>query len=87
MQWSIPQNAGVHVFAIGISNNVDTDELRVLVDRSEDMIIARSFADLVPIVKGLVKITCRRAGMYVLMHARNMYTKCMFKMFKHGASL
>lgn len=41
---------------------MDRNELRVLVDREEDIITAHSFSDLTPLVKELARTACTKSG-------------------------
>ena len=56
------QKAGIRVVVVGIGSHVDRRELQVLVDGPDDVIIARSFSELIPLLKGLTRMTCQ-AGM------------------------
>ena len=52
---------GVQVFAIGIGSEVDTDELRLLVQREED-VRRTTFEDLEGIVADISTVACRAAS-------------------------
>ena len=53
---------GVQVLALGIGSGVNPDELRLMVERDEDVLLAKSFDDLLVKVNSLVKSTCDAAG-------------------------
>ncbi len=56
------RKAGVQVIALGIGSGVNPDELRLLVEKDEDVLIAKTFQDLLDRVGGLIKPTCDLAG-------------------------
>jgi len=53
---------GVQVLTLGIGSRVNPDELRLMVERDEDVLLAKSFDDLLVKVNSLVKSTCDAAG-------------------------
>lgn len=56
------RKAGVQVLALGIGSGVNPDELRLIVEKEEDVLIAKSFQDLLDRIGGLIKSTCDLAG-------------------------
>lgn len=56
------RKAGVQVLALGIGSKVNPDELRLIVEKNEDVLLAKSFEDLIQRVGSLIKSTCELAG-------------------------
>ena len=56
------RKAGVRVLALGVGSGVDAKELRLIVERDEDVLLAKSFSDLIDRVGGLIKSTCNLAS-------------------------
>ena len=56
------RKAGVQVLALGIGSSVNPDELRLLVEKDEDVLLAKSFTDVLVKVNSLIKSTCGLAG-------------------------
>ena len=60
------RKAGVQVLALGIGSGVNPDELRLMVERDEDVLLAKNFDDLMVKVNSLIKSTCELAGKFPL---------------------
>ena len=56
------RKAGVQVLALGVGSGVIPDELRLIVEKDEDVLIAKSFQDLLDRVGSFIKSTCYLAG-------------------------
>lgn len=56
------RKAGVQVLALGVGSGVNPAELRRIVERDEDVLIAKSFQDLLERVGSLIKTICYLAG-------------------------
>ena len=56
------RKAGVQVLALGIGSRVNPDELRLMVERDEDVLLAKNFDDLMVKVDSFIKSTCELAG-------------------------
>ena len=56
------RKAGVQVLALGVGSGVNPDELRLIVEKDEDVLVAKSFQDLLERVGSLIKSTCYLAG-------------------------
>ena len=56
------RKAGVQLLVLGVGKGVNPDELRLMVERDEDVSLARSFQDLVANINNLVKSTCSLTG-------------------------
>ena len=56
------RDAGVKILAIGIGSSIDKKELRLLVEKDEDVLFAKSFDDLILKLNSLIKKTCSLAG-------------------------
>lgn len=56
------RKAGVQVLALGVGSRVNPDELRLIVEKDEDVLIAKTFQDLLERVGSLIKSTCYLAG-------------------------
>ena len=56
------RDAGVKILAIGIGSSTDEKELRQLVEKDEDVLLAKSFDDLILKLNSLIKKTCSLAG-------------------------
>lgn len=52
------KQVGVHVIAVGVGGNVDKRELRAMVKKDEDTILATSFNELLNMVGSLVQHAC-----------------------------
>lgn len=60
------RRAGVQVLALGIGKSVNPDELRLMVERDEDVLLAKSFQDLLVKVNSLIKSICDATGKILL---------------------
>ena len=56
------RKAGVQVLALGVGSGINPDELRLIVERDEDVLIAKNFQELLERVGSLIKSTCYLAG-------------------------
>ena len=56
-------SAGVRVFAVGIGNQIDDNELKLIVDKTDDLIMVPSFDGLATRVRQLSIATCESSGM------------------------
>ena len=56
------RKAGVQVLALGVGSGVNPDELRLIVEKDEDVLIAKNFQDLLDRVGSFIKSTCYLAG-------------------------
>ena len=56
------REAGVKILAIGIGNSTDPAELRLIVEKDEDVLLAKSFDHLLLKLNSLIKKTCSLAG-------------------------
>ena len=56
------RDAGVKILAIGVGRSTDPAELRLMVEKDEDVLLAKSFDDLLVKLKSLIKKTCSLAG-------------------------
>ena len=56
------RDAGVKILAIGIGSSTDKKELRLMVEKDEDVLLAKSFDDLILKLNSLIKKTCSLAG-------------------------
>lgn len=59
------RKAGVRILALGVGSGVNPKELRLMVERDEDVLLAKSFTDLLERVGGLIKSTCDAASKLV----------------------
>lgn len=56
------RDAGVKILAIGIGSSTDPAELRLMVEKDEDVLLAKSFDHLILKLNSLIKKTCNLAG-------------------------
>ena len=56
------RDAGVKILAIGIGSSTDPAELRLMVEKDEDVILAKNFDHLLLKLNSLIKKTCSLAG-------------------------
>ena len=59
------RKAGVQVLALGVGPSVNPDELRLIVERDQDVLLTKSFKDLLVNVNNLIKTTCEIAGNFL----------------------
>lgn len=52
------KNVGVRIIAIGIGSKVNKDELKQIASSDKDVIVTKSFNDLLPIVEPLTQSAC-----------------------------
>ena len=56
------RDAGVKILAIGIGPSTNESELRLMVEKDEDVLLAKSFDHLILKLNSLIKKTCSLAG-------------------------
>ena len=56
------RDAGVKILTIGIGSSTDPAELRLMVEKDEDVLLAKSFDHLLLKRNSLIKKTCSLAG-------------------------
>ena len=56
------RKAGVRVLALGVGSGVDEKELRLIVERDGDVLLAKSFTEVISRVGALIESTCNLAG-------------------------
>ena len=56
------RDAGVKILAIGIGSSTNPAELRLMVEKDEDVLLAKSFDHLILKLNSLIKKTCSLAG-------------------------
>ena len=56
------RDAGVKILAIGVGRSTNPAELRLMVEKDEDVLLAKSFDDWLVKLKSLIKKTCSLAG-------------------------
>ena len=56
------RDAGVKILAIGIGAKANRSQLRLMVEKDEDVLMTKSFDDLILKLNSLIKKTCSLAG-------------------------